>query len=216
MKNWKALLQRNYFSVVLAAQDVMPKFIRRFPNEFAAIEDHRIDYLQDSDARALVDEPIRIGGRSGESRYREEAIERIIDLTAGNPFYIQIICSRLVEYMISKRKKLATKADVGRIREALISGLGKLKLEDFENLYSSGDKSSDAFSDSDALMVLRVIAQSTRQTSTCMRSEIVVSTEKPIDAILDELTSRNVLEQERGSYYKIRVGLFKEWLIANS
>jgi hypothetical protein len=34
--------------------------------------------------------------------------------------------------------------------------------------------------------------------------------------ILDDLTHRSVTVCERGSYYRIRVGLFKDWLIANS
>src|SRR5207248_4530000 len=95
MLNWKALLQRNYFSTVLAGQDVMPKFIKRFPNEWGTTEERQVGYLSDDDAEALIDEPIRIGGKAGESRYREKAVERILELTAGNPFYIQIICSRL-------------------------------------------------------------------------------------------------------------------------
>src|SRR5205085_8254785 len=91
MKNWKALLQENHFSVVLVGQDVMPKFKQLFPNEFGIIKDERVSYLRREDAIRLIDEPIRIGGKQGESRYREKAKERIVDLTAGSPFYIQII-----------------------------------------------------------------------------------------------------------------------------
>jgi cold shock CspA family protein/Flp pilus assembly protein TadD len=216
MVNWKALLQRNYFSTVLAGQDVMPKFIKEFPNEWATTEDRQVGYLSDEDARALIDEPIRIGGKSGESRYREKAIEHIIELTAGSPFYIQIICNRLVESMRLKRRKLATKADVQRIQDSLIQGIDALKINDFENLINSGDTSPDAISDSDALQVLKVVARNTQQTSTCARGEIICETEKPTDIILEDLVNRNVLVCERGNYYRIYVGLFKEWLIANS
>ncbi|HKP11454.1 MAG TPA: ATP-binding protein, partial [Blastocatellia bacterium] len=216
MVNWKALLQGNHFSAVLAGQDVMPKFIKRFSNQWGTTEDRQIGYLSDEDAWALIDEPILIGGKSGESRFREKAIERIIELTAGNPFYIQIICSRLVEHMRIKRQKLATKADVERIRDNLIRGVAALKLSDFDNLISSGDTSPDAVSDNDALQVLKVVARNTQQVSTCGRGEIVCEADQPIDVILEDLVHRNVLECERGSYYRIRVGLFKEWLIANS
>ena len=84
MQNWKALLQANYFSAVLVGQDVMQKFKLRFPNEFGTMQDERVTYLKEEDARELIDEPIRIGGRHGDSRYREQAIERILDLTAGS------------------------------------------------------------------------------------------------------------------------------------
>ena len=65
------------------------------------------------EARRLIDEPIRIGGRQGDSRYREQAIDRILNLTAGSPFYIQIICNRLVEYMNVKHAGASNRGRCG-------------------------------------------------------------------------------------------------------
>ncbi len=211
MKNWKALLQENYFSVVLAGQDVMPKFKQRFPNEFGTTQDERVSYLKREDAIRLIDEPIRIGGRDGESRYRERAIERIIELTAGSPFYIQIVCDRLVRYMNRKRASLITEADVEQVKIELVRGVNALGLDKFDNLINSGDTSEDAISDEDALKVLRAIAVNSR-TGPCNRNSISGETEKPIDVILDDLVDREVVERERGRYYRIRVGLFRDWL----
>jgi len=213
MKNWKALLQENYFNVVLAGQDVMPKFKQRFPNEFGTTQDERVSYLKREDAIRLIDEPVRIGGRDGESRYRERAIERIIELTAGSPFYIQIICDRLVRYMNRKRASLITEADVEQVKNELVRGVNALGLDKFDNLINSGDTSEDAISDEDALKVLRAIAVNSR-TGPCNRNSISCETQKPIDMILDDLVNREVIERERGRYYRIRVGLFRDWLIA--
>ena len=214
MKNWKALLQENYFSVVLAGQDVMPKFKQRFPNEFGTTQDERVSYLKREDAIRLIDEPIRIGGRNGKSRYRERAIDRILELTAGSPFYIQIICDRLVRYMNRKRASLITEADVEQVKNELIRGVNALGLDKFDNLINSGDTSEDAISDDDALKVLKEIAINS-QTGPCNRNSISCKTQKPIDEILDDLVNREVIERERGQYYRIRVGLFKDWLIAH-
>ncbi len=211
MKNWKALLQENYFSVVLAGQDVMPKFKQRFPNEFGTTQDERVSYLKREDAIRLIDEPIRIGGRNGESRYRERAIERIIELTAGSPFYIQIVCDRLVRYMNRKRASLITEADVEQVKIELVRGVNALGLDKFDNLINSGDTSEDAISDEDALKVLKAIAINSL-TGPCNRNSISCETEKPIDMILDDLVNREVIERERGRYYRIRVGLFRDWL----
>lgn len=213
MKNWKALLQENYFSVVLAGQDVMPKFKQRFPNEFGTTQDERVSYLTHEDAKRLIDEPIRIGGRGGSSRYRERAIERIIELTAGSPFYIQIICDRLVRYMNRKRASLITEADVEQVKDELVRGINALGIDKFDNLINSGDTSEDAISDEDAMKVLRSIAVNSR-TGPCNRNSISCETQKSIDAILDDLVNREVIERERGRYYRIRVGLFKDWLVA--
>jgi len=214
MKNWKALLQENYFSVVLAGQDVMPKFKQRFPNEFGTTQDERVSYLKREDAIRLIDEPIRIGGRDGKSRYRERAIDRILELTAGSPFYIQIICDRLVKYMNRKRASLITEADVEQVKNELIRGVNALSLDKFDNLINAGDTSEDAISDDDALTVLKEIAINS-QTGPCNRNSISCETEKPIDLILDDLVNREVIEQEQGRYYRIRVGLFKDWLIVH-
>lgn len=215
MKNWKALLQENHFSAVLVGQDVMPKFKQQFPNEFGTTQDERVTYLRLEDAIRLVDEPIRIHGRQGESRYREKAIDRILDLTADSPFYIQIFCARLVEYMNRKRARLVTEADVEQVKEELISGANALGLDKFDNLLNSGDTSEhDAISDEDALKVLTAIAVNS-QTGPCGRHAIVCETHVPIDRILDDLVRRDVIERERSQYYSIRVGLFKEWLLAH-
>lgn len=214
MKNWKALLQANFFNAVLVGQDVMPKFKQRFPNEFGTTQDERITYLRKEDAIRLIDEPIRIGGRNGESRYREKAIERILNLTAGSPFYIQILCNRLVEYMNRKRASLVTEADVEQVKDELIRGVNALGRDKFDNLINSGDTSKDAISDDDTLKVLIAIAENSL-TGPCSRGNIACETKTSVDEILEDLVRRDVIERERGHYYSIRVGLFREWLLAH-
>ena len=214
MKNWKALLQDNFFNAVLVGQDVMPKFKQRFPNEFGTTQDERVTYLRRDDAIRLIDEPIRIGGHLGESRYRERAIERILELTAGSPFYIQILCNRLVEYMNRKRASLVTEADVEQVKDELVSGVNALGKDKFDNLINSGDTSQDAISDEDTLKVLVSVAGNSR-TGPCSRSNIACETSVSVDEILEDLVRRDVIERERGQYYSIRVGLFREWLLAH-
>jgi AAA+ ATPase superfamily predicted ATPase len=212
MKNWKALLQNNYFNAVLVGQDVMPKFKDRFPNEFGTTQDEQVSYLRREDAIRLIEEPIRL--EDGSSRYREKAIERILDLTAGSPFYIQIICNRLVQYMNRKRVRLVTDADVEQIKAELITGASSLGRDKFDNLINSGDTSPDAIVDQDIIAVLASIAVNSR-TGPCSRSSIACETKASIDDILEDLVRRRVLERERDSYYRITVGLFKDWLIVH-
>ena len=161
MKNWKALLQKNFFNAVLVGQDVMPKFKQRFPNEFGTTQDARVTYLSRDDARRLIDEPVRLDKPYGgsRSRYRGKAIDRILDFTAGSPFYIQILCSRLVEYMNRECSILVTEADVERVKNEMIEGENSLDPDKFDNLINSGDTSVDAISKDDALAVLREIAR---------------------------------------------------------
>src|SRR5262249_39646505 len=73
MKTWKALMERQVFSAVLVGQDVMPKFKQRFPNEFGVTQDERLTYLSEPNTRRLIEDPIRIAGPDGESRFRGRA-----------------------------------------------------------------------------------------------------------------------------------------------
>ena len=216
MKNWKALLQENFFNAVLVGQDVMPKFQQRYPNEFGATQDERVTYLQREDAIRLIDEPMRLGGPQGDSRYREKALERILDLTASSPFYIQILCNRIVTYMNRERSKFVTEADVEQVKEDLIRGVNALGLDEFDNLINPGDTSADAITDEDALAVLRAIARNSNNPSnSCSQDSILCETASSVRQILDDLVRRDVLERQRTNYYSIRVGLFKEWLLVH-
>ena len=223
MQNWKALLQANHFNAVLVGQDVMQKFKDHFPNEFGTTQDERVTYLNELDAIKLIEDPIRIGSRQGDSRYREQAVQRIYDLTAGNPFYIQIICNRLVEYMNNQRAGLVTEADVEKVESDLIEGPNSLDRGKFDNLINSRDTSADVISDDtsadanldkDALKILKTIADNSR-TDPCPRDRIDCQTSLPVDTILNELVARDVVECDQGWYYHIPVGLFKKWLITN-
>jgi tetratricopeptide (TPR) repeat protein len=212
MKNWKAFLQENLFDAILAGQDVMPKFKQRFPNEFGTTQDERVTYLKKSYAESLIDEPIKIGGKKGESRLKQKAIERIYELTAGSPYYIQMIGNRLVEYMNRNYSKYATEADIEFIKNELINGENALTIDKFDNLISSGDTSDDSINENDARLALEQIAINSIR-GPCNKDFIHIDTVTPLDSILDDLETRQVVTRENRIYYRINVELFKEWLV---
>lgn len=217
MQDWKALLQGNHFSAVLVGQDVMPKFKGKFANEFGTTQDKRVTYLAREDADKLIQEPIYLDNERDKSRYREQSVQRIIELTAGSPYYIQIICDRLVRYMNRKCAPLVTEADVEQIKESLIQGPEALDETKFHSFVKSGDISKDAISEDDAKKVLTTIAKNSGTDSKgCPRHSIVCDTNLEVDKILKDLVRREVVERDDEESYKICVGLFKEWLIANA
>ncbi len=216
MKDWKALLQENNFSAVLIGTDGMSKFISKFPNEFGTTDDSkRVTYLDTKYATDLIVKPIL--DEKGRSRYKEQSIQRILDLTAGSPWYIQIICDRLVRYMNEEAVPFVTEADVEQVKKYLIQGGKALNENKFHSLTKSGDISGDAVSEDDAKKVLTSIAkQSGADRNGCPRHLIMCQTDSEVDEILEDLIRREVVERtEKEQSYRIRVGLFKEWLVAN-
>lgn len=214
MKSWKALLEKGYFGSVLVGQDIMRQFIERFPNEFQVAQSQRVSNLTPDDARKLMVDPIRIAETS-ESRYRGVALDRLLALTAGNPFYIQIFCARLVNYMNRKKAIYITDADIDRVKDELINGHNHLTIANFDNLINAGDTGIDAIPDQDTLAVLRDIALATRLQAYCYRSAITCSATIAVETVLDDLVRREVVEKQGPSLYRIRVELFKEWLLAH-
>ena len=216
MQFWKAMLQQGYFGSILVGQDVMRQFIARFPNEFQVAQSERVSYLAPDDARQLIINPILIPDTE-ESRYKGNAVKRLIELTAGSPFYIQIFCNRLVEYMNRKKLVRVTEAHIEQVKEELIKGNNSLTHDKFDNLISAYDDVIDAIPKTEVLAVLRDIAIGSRTQTYCERSVITALTSVPVDTILSDLIDREVVEKKEGAYnlFRLRVGLFKEWLITH-
>ena len=158
MKAWKSIMERRWFSAVLAGQDIMPAFKQRFPNEFGVSEDTRLTYLTSGEARQIIEEPV------GHERYLPDSVERIIAITAGSPYYTMMLCSRLVDYINTRRVLKVSTADVDQVLEAMISGNDRLSIDKFDNLLLAGDGKYDSGIDADeALIVCRYIAKEARE-----------------------------------------------------
>ena len=218
MKQWKAFTQHPdcNFSVVLVGQDVTPAFMNEpyAANAFRIIEGRRLTYLPLNDARDLVEEPMTKA--CGEkSPYIGKAVERIIDYTSRNPYYIQLMCTKLVQYINKHQLKKVTEADIDDLADQM-----KYELDDgmFDNLINAGEEiqSPKYQKKKDEIMtILTALASLSkgRGYDYCSNDDIEGITDKERQLeILEELEKREVLEKKEGSY-KIQVRLFKEWLL---
>lgn len=216
MKQWKAITQNENakFSVVLVGQDVVPSFKKEdyAKNAFGVIEDIRLTYLNLEDARKLIEEPILI--KNNETRFIGRAIDTIIDYTSRNPYYIQIFCARLVDYMNAKKIIRVTEADIKEVAETFIEGSQALAPEKFDNLIRAGEEHDFIeFDDEPIIKVLRQIANGSKNIGICSRDNISLNDKALENKILNHLVDREVLEHKQGDNYKIQVKLFQEWLL---
>ena len=207
MKAWKAVVEKRYFASVLVGQDIMPAFKLAFPNEFGVTEDVRITYLTEIDAKRLIEEPV------GPERYIGEAVQRIISLTAGSPFYTMMFCSRLVDYMNRTRASVVTAADISIVEQELISGDRRLTRDKFDNLICAGDGIIDSgINPDETFQVCTDIAHSGER-GWCSRDTLQSFEEDRLETLLTDLDRRDVVER-KGDAYRLRVGLFRDWLLA--
>lgn len=215
MKQWKAITQNENakFSVVLVGQDVVPSFKKEdyAKNAFGVIEDIRLTYLNLEDAKKLIEEPI---WNKNESRFIGRAVDTIIDYTSRNPYYIQIFCARLVDYMNAKKIIRVTEADIKEVAETFIEGSQALAPEKFDNLIRAGEEHDFIeFDDEPIIKILRQIAIGSKNIGICSRDNISLKDKDLENKILNHLVDREVLEHKQGDNYKIQVKLFQEWLL---
>ncbi len=207
MKAWKAIIEKGYFSSVLVGQDIMPAFKNEFPNEFGVTEDVRVTYLDDEAATTLVQKPI------GEKRFAGRAVPQLLDLTANSPYYTMMFCARLVDYMNNSRSVVVTEADIRAVEEEMLRGDRRLTRDKFDNLLAAGDGVQDSGIDPrDTYAVCAAIARSGRE-GWCARDSINGGSDSTdLDRLLSDLETRDVVER-KGIAYRLRVGLFRDWLM---
>ncbi|XVQ09814.1 AAA family ATPase [Spirillospora sp. CA-255316] len=208
MKAWKAMLESKLFSSAVVGNDLMPRFLKAFPNEFQVARQEPVSYLDRGPAEALITRPVRLDNE--ENRYRGDSVQRILELTARSPYYIQLFCNRLIQHMNTERQLLIGPADVDRVATALVSGDQALLQEQFDNLLTPGDADVSDLAGETVLEVLKVCL-------TGRRRDLHLDGRKARDLpegprVLDDLVRRNVIVQEAEDRYRIRVGLFAEWL----
>jgi tetratricopeptide (TPR) repeat protein len=207
MKGWKALLEKGFFRCVLVGNDLMPQFISEFPNEFQVALTKRVSYLDEIYARQLIEEPIRLADQT--SRYRGNAVDRILELTGRSPYYIQLFCQRLVHYMNREDVRAPTigPADVDAVaRQLIFSELGR---NEFDNLLTPGDSE---VSDIRSTLVIDVLRATRRESGPNMYHEVNPDVNPEEARVMEDLLRREVVKRLSGNRYRIQVGIFSEWL----
>lgn len=217
MKQWKAVTQneRAQFSVVLVGQDVVPSFKKEeyASNAFGVIQDIRLTYLEEQPARELIEKPIL--DSNSESRYIGNAVTRILEYTSRNPYYIQIFCARLVDFMNKNKSIKVTEADVNEVAHSFVVGDQALEIDKFDNLIRAGESEDlQEVPEAEIVAVLRQVAMGTKNITYCKRADISTDYgEEEENRVLQHLEDREVLEKKGDDNYKIQVKLFQEWLL---
>ncbi|MCZ2857745.1 hypothetical protein [Blastococcus sp. VKM Ac-2987] len=215
MRQWKALLESRLFSAVIIGQDSMPRFKQEFPNEFGVTRDERISYLPREDALELAQRPIFLEGKS---RYRGKSLDKIYRLTAGSPWFIQILCDELVRHLNHRRAPLITEFDIDSVVRTLVNGSAMLPIERFDPLITAAGESVGLAARQDYMAILAAIAAYSSPLTGAPRSDLSVvglSGSADMDVLIEDMIEREILTRDHMNRLRIRVGLFEEWLRMN-
>ena len=126
-----------------------------------------------------------------------------------------ILCSELVKFA-RQRKRLPIQAnDVDTLVQKMICNESSISRKDFDNLISCGESRLDIIDKDDSIKVLKDIALKSRNIEFYDINEIKVFDKEKVKKIINDLLRRGVLEPhpDFGNKVRIKVGLFKRWLL---
>lgn len=204
LRFWKALLQANQFSAVIAAQNTWPALRRSFPNQLAVSKEVQISFLEPVQAQALMSDPIRYLGKS---RFLGGTVERVFQLTGGSPYFIQQFCFELVRYMNARRDNFVSEAHLEYVVQ---KAMRELQWESFSSQFTMSDTDR-----ADDLETRRYIGLLTKIATLEAGDPVAVSSvagDNETRAAIEEGIRRMEIERHPTGKVSVRVGLFAEYL----
>jgi len=167
----------------------------------------RIGHLMEKDATRLIVEPM-----AGFLDYHPLAVEKILRVTAGHPYYTQYICDKLVHLARNRRKNYIDLSDVNQALEKVVEEIpGQVKW-DYELLSSDGQVTMAALafaSDEWTSVPTRDIG------ATLERHGLSVPN---LPSILRQLKDQDFIQEKRVGQrheYRFRMELLRVWLEQN-
>jgi tetratricopeptide (TPR) repeat protein len=222
MQYWKGLMALRVFKTIAIAHDVITEQIRRNENEFAVFQARQLNYISQRATTALVQEPMHDTARDRD-RILPDAVEYIWWLTAGQVWYIQMLCHQVVIDMNLYKYQSVNRT---RAQEAVRAWAGTMASHDLEGkfhpMFRSGEGGDSVVGDDDAKSVLRAIAEAAAATGGVRARRVDVHQKLqemylgPLDAdtILASLTARWVVDHDEATdSFEIRVKLYHEYLL---
>jgi len=166
----------------------------------------KVSYLSENDTRRLIIEPVQ-----DRVIYHRNVIDAIVRLTSGQPFYTQVICQNIVDYLNENEKNLVLSSDLKLIVEEIFDHpLPQMiyfwdSLNDDEKVTMSllGECLGDSMSYASTKDLIRLIRRNNYP---------VNLSEDTVHLTLEELFRTEVLSKSFEDSYRFRVGLFRAWI----
>ena len=189
---------RPRFKVLLAGSHTLEEF-QRWSSYLINVQVIHISYLSAEETLQLVESPVT----SFALRYAPDAAKRVLALTRGQPFLVQLLCAEVVALkneQLPMQRRLATVEDV----ETAVP----LAIEHGSFYFADIEKNQV---DMVALEVLCLIAGAGEQTAVSRQTLVdYVPSLMALEEALTVLQHRELIEQVEGGY-QFQVELIRRW-----
>jgi ligand-binding sensor domain-containing protein len=166
----------------------------------------KIGFLSEKDTVRLITEPV-----VGRVVYGRGVMDVVYRLTAGQPFYTQVICQNVVDYMNEHRQNWVTVADLGHVITDIV-----------DNPLPQMIYAWDALSDDEKLglsLLGEVLADGIAYaTAGELRASVKANdypvnlSENTIRLTLEEMFRRELLEKDPADGFRFKIDLFRLWI----
>lgn len=167
---------------------------------------NKISFLEQNEAVQLICDPVK-----EYMEYDPLAVEKILEMTAGHPYFVQLICSYLVEHQMKKKRNYATIEDVNEVLDdVVVAGTPH-----FKYIWDEMDRMER--------IVLLTLANVLSSQNVSTASEIVKYlqqyffeiTEQRVREIFEKFLKEDIIEQKMVDHYWFKIELIKNWCERN-
>ena len=217
MQLWKSIMEIGAFNAILIGHDVVTQMMRVDTNSFGIINTYQINYIDFDATQQLVTEPTRMNDHR--TRFTDNAIHYIWEQSAGNVFYVQLICQATVRFMNKRHINIVNEVYVKQaIEEWLNSDADESAYLNYGHpLFLSGEIGDNAANQDETIIVLDIITRckncTTEEEIIKRATELYGQSVNVTKSILSSLRARRVVDQDKESgVYSIRCRFYPDFL----
>lgn len=169
----------------------------------------KIDYLSEADATRLICEPV-----SPAIIYDDLAIDKILRVTAGHPYFLQLVCYTLVKHANQHRSGYITISDVNSALDEMLR-LGEVH---FAYLWQRSTFAERAILSAAAHLMDRNEPLLPTNLIDYLQSFSIELDPPEVTTALNRLVQRDILREENEdgfAHYYLRIGLVGLWVRQN-
>lgn len=165
-----------------------------------------ISFLSPADTMRLTREPV-----AGQVTYADGVVESIYQLSYGQPFYTQLICTTAIDHLNTEQRNHLTREDLDQVVRTIVNSPPPQLLYDWEQFDHNEQLSLSLLSE------VSQVAHEPVRTEALLQS--IESNEYPIDLsagdlhmVLDGLDSKMVVQRSDDGGYHFLVDLVRLWI----
>ena len=166
----------------------------------------KVGFLSENDTRRLIVEPV-----DGRLVFGRSVLDRIYRLTAGQPFYTQVICQNMVDHVNEHRQNWVTLTDLKTVIDEIIDNPLPQMIYAWDGL-SDDEKLSlslltERLADPDAFATAAELRESVQE-----NDYPVHLSENTIRVTLEELFRREFLDKDAIDGFRFKMDLLRQWI----